>query len=263
MKIGFIGCGNMGGALARAAAKTNPECLYLADYSKEKAEALARELSACAKTNKEISAKADLVFLAVKPNVIASVVEDIKGELLDSGATVVTMAAGVKIEKLEAILGKNHPIIRIMPNTPAAVGKGMITWCKNSAVSKERESDLLLSLSEAGTLDLISESMIDAASALAGCGPAFVYMFADALADGAVACGLPRDKALSYAVETLIGAAEMIKTSGKHPEKLKDEVCSPGGSTIEGVLALENGAFRSTSSAAVISAFEKTKLLGK
>lgn len=262
MKIGFIGCGNMGSALALAASKAKNAELYLADYSKTKAVQLANELSATASTNKNIAAECDVVFLAVKPNIIASVAEDIKEELLKSDALLITMAAGVKISKLQAILG-DYPIIRIMPNTPAAVGHGMITWCKSEAVSDEQAKAFADILSAAGNLDMITEALIDAASAIAGCGPAFVYMFADALADGGVAAGLPRDKALAYAIETIIGAGEMMKATGKHPEKLKDEVCSPGGSTIEGVLALENGAFRSTAANAVISAYEKTKLLGK
>ena len=263
MKIGFIGCGNMGGALARAAAKCPLAELWLADHSEDKAKELAKELCATPKTNKEIAKGCDLVFLAVKPNVIERVTEDIRDELLESRPTIVTMAAGVKLSKLELILGRDYPLIRIMPNTPAAVGKGMITWCKNSSVSDEQAEKFIQALGAAGRLDMIPEVLIDAASAIAGCGPAFVYMFADALADGGVACGLPRDKALSYAIETIIGAGEMMKATGKHPEKLKDEVCSPGGSTIEGVLALEEGAFRSTSAGAVIAAYEKTKLLGK
>lgn len=263
MKIGFIGCGNMGGALARAASKISDAELLLADHSKEKASALSKELSAAVARNREIASTCELVFLAVKPNVIEGVAAEIKDELLASGATVVTMAAGVKLEKLEAILGKDCPIIRIMPNTPCAVGCGMITWCKNEAVTDSLAEKFCKALSAAGRLDMIPESMLDAASAIAGCGPAFVYMFADALADGGVAAGLPRDKALSYAIETIIGAGEMMKETGKHPEKLKDEVCSPGGSTIEGVLALEDGAFRSCAAGAVIAAFEKTKLLGK
>ena len=109
----------------------------------------------------------------------------------------------------------------------------------------------------------IAEGQIDAASAISGCGPAFVYMFADALATGGVASGLTREVALKLAAETAIGACEMIKQTGKHPDKLRDEVCSPGGSTIEGVLALENGAFRSTVCDAVIASYEKTKRLGK
>ena len=172
------------------------------------------------------------------------------------------MAAGVSISKLEALLG-DCPIIRIMPNTPVAVGNGMITWCKNALVSKDIEAKFLYLMSDAGALDEIPESMIDAASAVAGCGPAFVYMFIEALADGGVECGLPRDKAILYAARTLSGAADMVMKTGKHPELLKDEVCSPGGSTIEGVHALEASAFRAASADAVISAFEKTKKLGK
>ena len=262
MNIGFIGCGNMGAALAAAVAKSDGIKLYLSDYNKEKAESLASELLGCATTNMKIAANCDVVFLAVKPNVIESVLEGIKDELVGRRATVITMAAGVKIEKLAAILGKDYPIIRIMPNTPCSVGKGMITWC-SSNVSEAQEADFISIMSAAGKLDKLPEALIDAASAIAGCGPAFVYMFADALADGGVASGLPRDKALSYAIETIIGAGEMMKQTGKHPEKLKDEVCSPGGSTIEGVLALEDGAFRSTVAGAVISSFEKTKKLGK
>lgn len=263
MKIGFIGCGNMGSALAKAAESADKAELYLADYSIEKAEELSRELSGKACSNKEIAACCDIVFLAVKPNVIEAVTLDIANELRGARPLVVTMAAGIKIERLAAILGADYPIIRIMPNTPAAVGRGMITWCKSEAVGEELAEKFTLSLSAAGRLDMIPEAQIDAASAIAGCGPAFVYMFADALADGGVRVGLPREKALAYAIETIIGAGEMMKATGKHPEKLKDEVCSPGGSTIEGVLALEDGAFRATAAGAVIAAFEKTKLLGK
>ena len=253
----------MGGALARAVASGKCE-VYLSDHSKEKAEALAMAISATPCSNNEIASDCDIIFLGVKPNVIGAVCEGIKEALSkNKGATVVTMAAGVEISKLEDILGKSRAIIRIMPNTPASVGRGMITWCKNGAVSDGDAFRFAVLLSPAGKLDLIPEGLIDAASAVAGCGPAFVYMFAEALADGGVKCGLPRDKAMTYAAETLLGAAEMIKQTGKHPGQLKDEVCSPGGSTIEGVHALEDGAFRSLAANAVIAAFEKTKKLGK
>ena len=172
------------------------------------------------------------------------------------------MAAGVTIAKLEALVGK-MPIIRIMPNTPVAVGKGMITWCKNELVGDECTEEFKRLFSEAGVLDEIGENMIDAASCVAGCGPAFVYAFIEALADGGVQCGLPRDKAMTYAANTLIGAAETLLKTGKHPGLLKDEVCSPGGSTIEGMHALENAGFRGITAEAVIAAYEKTKKLGK
>ena len=264
MKIGFIGCGNMGGALARAAAMSGECEIYLADYSPEKAKELAHEISATPCSNNEIAESCEYIFLGVKPNVIAGVCEAM-AEALESNpeAVIVTMAAGVAIERIEQILGPERPIIRIMPNTPVAVSSGMITWCASGAVSETLEDGFVRILAKAGRLDNIPESLIDAASALAGCGPAFVYMFAEALADGGVKCGLPRDKAMSYAVQTLIGAAQMIEQTGKHPGQLKDEVCSPGGSTIEGVHTLEDGAFRSLAANAVIKAYEKTKRLGK
>ena len=149
-----------------------------------------------------------------------------------------------------------------MPNTPASVGEGMILFAANAAA--ECDIPLFLDvLAKAGTLDRLDERLIDAAACISGCGPAFVYMFAEALADGGVACGLPRDKALLYAAKTLKGAAEVILESGAHPEALKDAVCSPGGTTIEGVHALEEGSFRATAQNAVIAAYEKTLLMKK
>lgn len=265
MKIGFIGCGNMGSALARGASKSGICELFVSDVNTEKALAFANECGATVSTNENIALECDFIFLAVKPNVFPVVVEPLRAALAKNNTSVVvTMAAGLSVARLSDMVGdENHPIIRIMPNTPAAIGHGMILWCANSAVSAEKIKNFETILSGAGKLDMINENLIDAASAVSGCGPAFVYMFIEALADGAVECGLPRDKAMSYAAETLIGAAEMVKQSGKHPGQLKDEVCSPGGSTIEGVRALEEGAFRATASKAVKEAYEKTKKLGK
>ena len=264
MKIGFIGCGNLGGALATAVSRIDGAELLVSDYDEKKAEDFAKKVGARAVTNEQIAADCELIFLAVKPNVLLSVLFPLKDIIAkNETSTLVSMAAGVSLEKIEGYLGKPHAIIRIMPNTPAAVGEAMITYCKNSLVTDEAEAAFLKALSGAGALDAIDEKLIDAASALAGCGPAFVYMFIEALADGAVQCGLPRDKALLYAAKTLRGAAKMVLETGKHPGLLKDEVCSPGGSTIEGVAALEDGAFRATAIDAVVRAFEKTKALGK
>ncbi len=264
MKVGFIGCGNMGGALAAAVAKTQAFELFVADYDNEKAAALASRIGATTATNEEIAGKCDYVFLGVKPNVLGAVLTPLAPIFAkNDSSAVVSMAAGVSLAKIESFLNTPHPVIRIMPNTPAAVGEAMITYCKNGLVSDTMEEGFLAILSNAGALDSIDEKLIDAASAVAGCGPAFVYMFIDALADGAVQCGLPRDKALSYAAKTLRGAAAMVLKTGKHPGLLKDEVCSPGGSTIEGVAALEEGAFRATAIEAVTRAYEKTKALGK
>ena len=260
IKIGFIGCGNMGGALARAAAKCEAAEVLLYDKDWARAAALAESIGAVAVSAEDVC-KAHLVFLGVKPNVIASVANELRDSLAMSGATVVSMAAGVSIEKLEGALGE-IPIIRIMPNTPAEVGKGMILYTANTRGSGSVPT-FLEAMAAAGRLDAIEERLIDAASAISGCGPAFVYMFIEALADGGVMSGLPRDKAMLYAAETLIGAAEVVKQTGRHPGALKDAVCSPGGSTIEGVKALEDGKMRGTVSGAVVAAYEKTLKLGK
>ena len=261
MRVGFIGCGNMGGALAAAAARSGAEVL-LFDKDTEKATALADSLCARAVAVSEMRG-ADFIFLGVKPNVIASVAEEISPTVSGTDTVVVSMAAGVKIEKISANLPCGTPIIRIMPNTPVAYGEGMILYTPNNEVNEEKLNAFLSLMSEAGMLDGIPERLIDAASAVSGCGPAFAYMFLEALADGGVAAGLPRDKAQTYAAQMLLGSALASLKSGAHPGQMKDAVCSPGGSTIEGVMTLEGGGFRGTVSEAVIAAYEKTKLLGK
>jgi pyrroline-5-carboxylate reductase len=175
----------------------------------------------------------------------------------------ITMAAGLSLDAVAKMSGAQVPIIRIMPNTPVSVGEGMILYAVNEAVTEKDLEQFLAALSKAGKLDAIAEDKIDAASALSGCGPAFVYLFAEALADGAVECGLTRDKANLYAAQTLLGAATLLLESGKHPGELKDAVCSPGGTTIAGVHALEESAFRSASMNAVTAAYEKTLKLKK
>ena len=265
IKVGFIGAGNMGSALAKAAKLIPDVEVYLYDKDEKKAEVLATQIGAYSQSNEKIASECDYIFLAVKPNVISYAAADISQILKKrSNYTVVSIAAGISLDKLEGFFaGVDAPIIRIMPNTPASVGKGMTLWCKNERVCPDAVSGFKKIMSGAGQIDEIPEKLIDAASAVSGCGPAFVYMFIEALADGAVECGLPRDKALLYAAETVIGAAEMVKADGRHPEELKDAVCSPGGSTIAGVHALEEGAFRAAASNAVIAAYKKTLTLGK
>ena len=263
IKVGFIGCGNMGGAIARSISRISQTSLYISEPNKAKAEEISKELGAEISSSESVCETADFIFLAIKPGLFDTVLPSLKSALAKNpSAVVVTMAAGVKLEKVAALLG-DRSIIRIMPNTPVALGCGMITWCKNALVTEEAVKTFLYLMSKAGTLDEIPENMIDAASAVAGCGPAFVYMFIEALADGGVECGLPRDRAMLYAAKTLSGSAEMVMKTGKHPGLLKDEVCSPGGSTIEGVRTLEESAFRAAAANAVIAAFEKTKKLGK
>lgn len=266
MKIGFIGAGNMGGALAKAARAALPEGeLYISDLSTEKAAALAAVLKGEAVSTERIAAECDFIFFGVKPNALAAMISGIKDilEHRESDFTVVSMAAGVTLESLSTMLGFPCSIIRIMPNTPVAVGEGMVLWCSNEHADETARRQFCEILSAAGVLDELDEHLIDAGCAVSGCGPAFVYMFINALADGAVECGLPRSKAQEYAEQTLIGAAKLALLSSDHPEALKDAVCSPGGSTIAGVHALESGAFRAAVMNAVDAAFRRTRELGK
>lgn len=258
--VGFIGTGNMGSALARAASKADGVSVYLYDKDARKAAALAEELG-CAAAGLDGILDCELIFLAVKPNIVKDVLTEIKPKLRPT-SVIVSMAAGVSTSQISLVLGK-APVIRIMPNTPAACGSGMMLYTKNDTVTDGMLSAFKSVMAHSGELDELPENLIDAASALSGCGPAFVYMFIEALADGAVACGLPRDKALAYAIETVKGSAEMVKATGEHPEALKDKVCSPGGSTIAGVHELEVGAFRAAVENAVIAAYKKTLSLGK
>lgn len=262
-KLGFIGCGNMGGALAKAAAKAECE-IFLADFDEKKAKALAEETGGSVCDNYFIAKNCDYIFLGVKPQVLASALADLAETLCERSDrfVLVSMAAGVTTEKISGMIGKPLPIIRIMPNTPVAVGGGMVLY--TTANTSEAEVECFLDImAKAGRFDCLPEKLIDAASAVSGCGPAFVCQFLEALADGGVACGLPRDKALLYAAATLEGTARLVLETGTHPAALKDAVCSPGGSTIEGVRRLEEGALRATVIDAVIDSYERTKELGK
>ena len=260
MKYGFIGCGNMGGALARTLTKTTRDVL-VADPSQ-----YARELAAqmdCEYGSNQEAARCDRVFLAVKPNMLETVLGAVRPILKERKPLLISMAAGVSIDTIGSYAGTELPIIRIMPNTPAAVGKGMITYCTNELVDEDMLEDFLTDMCMAGHFDRLDEKLMEAATAVAGCGPAYMYMMVEAMADGAVACGLPREKAQLYAAMTMAGAAEMVLKSGMHPGALKDAVCSPGGSTIAGVVALEEHGFRGAVMDCVECAFEKTKALGK
>jgi len=260
MKYGFIGCGNMGGALATALSKKTTDIL-LSDRP-ERAAQLAAELGCAHGTNAEAVA-CQRVFLGVKPQMMADVLWDLKSDLAKRKPLLISMAAGLTIERIEIMAGCRLPIIRIMPNTPVSVGKGVILYCCNDLVDDATLADFLSDMQYAGTLDPLDEKLIDAACAVSGCGPAFVYMFIEAMADGAVASGLPRDKALKYAAATLAGAAEMALVTQQPPQTLKDAVCSPGGSTIAGVRALEGRGFRGTVMDAIIAAYKRNIELGK
>lgn len=264
--IGFLGCGNMGGAIARAVCKTAaPQTVMLANRTAAKADGLAKELGCKTAGNAQVAADCKLIFLAVKPQMMAQLLTPLKSVLTARSDRFVlcTMAAGLSIARIQELSGGEYPVIRIMPNTPAALGEGMIQYCCSDDVTAEEEADFIRLMSPAGRLDRIAEGMIDAASCVSGCGPAWVYQFIEALADGGVACGLPRAKAQEYAAQMVLGSAKMVLESGKHPGALKDAVCSPAGSTIQGVRVLEQHGMRGAVMDAVIAAYNKTKEMGK
>ncbi len=262
-KIGFIGCGNMGGALLTAVCKTvEGKSVAVCDFNKKKVMEYKAMLGVQDMSAKELAKSVDFIVLGVKPQVIKSAIDDIKDELKEnSGVTVITMAAGISISAIKSYLGFDAPVIRIMPNTPAAVGEGMILYT-SLGVDDSAVNEFLTIFSKSGKFDEIAEDKIDAASAISGCGPAYVYAFAEALADGGVKCGVPRDKANLYVAQTLLGAAKMLLEFG-HPADLKDAVCSPGGTTIAGIKALEKNKFRYAAMDAVTSAYDRTLELKK
>ena len=261
-KYGFIGCGNMGGALAKAAAKAvGPENILLADADVEKAKALAEQIGGgAAATNEQIAKTCGFLVLGVKPQILGKAVAEF-ASMIPPQTVAVSMAAGVSLDALKDLLGADRPIIRIMPNTPVQVGEGRILYATKN-VTAQQEKEFLYLFAQAGELIPMEEKLIDAGTALSGCGPAFVYLFIEALADGAVTCGIPREQAVKLAAGTVLGSAKTVLETGAHPAELKDAVCSPGGSTIEGVHALEQQGFRGATMEAVIQAYQKTKLLG-
>ena len=257
--VGFIGTGNMGSALARAAAKSDrADRLLLANRSPEKAARLALELGGEAVENREAAAQAEVLFLAVKPQYLLNMFNGIRDVLTarQDRFVLVSMVAGWSLERLSRELG-DFPFVRIMPDIPAAVGAGITLVCPGERITAEECALVKALLDASGLVSELDEKQLDAANGVTGCGPAFAAMFCEALADGAVACGLPRQNALEFAAMMMKGSAELLMKEGIHPAVLKDRVCSPGGSTIQGVRTLEERGFRGAVMDAVIATFEK------
>jgi pyrroline-5-carboxylate reductase len=256
---GAIGGGNIG----------------FADLELPKAQAAAKALgSGVYASNIEAAEKGDYIFLAVKPQILEPVLEEsapVIRRRRESGdaPVLVSMAAGWSIDKIQRLvaatakqpLSEKPPVLRIMPNTPALISKGMIALAASPEVPAEKITEIEKILAGAGQVDRIDERYLDAVTGLSGSGPAFVYTFIEALADGGVRAGLQRDKALRYAAQTVLGSAAMVQESGRHPGELKDMVASPGGTTIAGIAALEAGAFRGTVMQAVEAAWRRSKEL--
>lgn len=281
IKIGCIGCGMMGGALIKAIAKkVGGEKILLSDGDVEKAKSLAKELGANFVTsNAQIIENCSHIILAVKPAFFSSVLEQIKDSYNNIAKSeqknlpvIISIMAGLSIEKIEqmsiqaGISGGLQNILRLMPNLPATVNEGMIALCTKENVSSEisKEVEFVKEiLSCAGKVEQVSEKLMDVVTAVSGSGPAYGFMFIEALADAAVLLGMPRSQAYIYAAQTLKGAAQMVVETSEHPAKLKDAVCSPGGTTIQAVKSLEEKGFRSAVISAVESAYNKSVDLGK
>ncbi len=268
-KIGLIGTGMMGGALFRAVAKVvSVQNIFLFDVSKEKAIDFAKELGGAniCTSARTLSENCDVIFLAVKPQHLENLISEISGNHIEN-KLIVSIAAGVKTEKIKHMFNQNGSqikrLIRLMPNLPATVGEAMIALC---ADENSQETDISLVktlLSQSGVVEQVPEKLMDCVTGISGSGPAFVFMFIEALADAAVLCGMPRNQAYIYAAQTVRGSASMVLETGKNPAMLKDAVCSPAGTTIAGVKALEDGAFRAATMNAVINATKRSEELGK
>ncbi len=261
MKYGFIGCGNMGGAIAKALRKATNQ-IMISDRS-GKAMTFADSLGITYADNESIASQCDRIFLSVKPQMMESVLAPLQPILSEKKPLLITIAAGITIQRINDMVCNDIPVIRIMPNTPVTVGCGMTQYCHNTLVSTELLTDFLQDMRFCGKLDKLDECLIDSASALSGCGPAYMYLFAESLAEGAVACGLPREKALAYAAATMLGSAQMLIKTNQEPVALRNAVCSPGGSTLAGLKVLETQNFQEIVKDCVNAAYNRSKELGK
>lgn len=253
MRVGFIGAGNMGSALM-ASMKQQAE-LYVYDIAAAACDKAKYEFGAHIASNiQEVVQNSEIVFVAIKPQFLDEILEELK-VAWSSEKVLASIVAGKSLAFWQETLGKNAQIARIMPNTPAMVREGMNTVCFSSTLKNAESIKALLGYT--GRVMELRESVMDAAMGVAGCGPAFVYLFIEALADAGVAGGLFRDQAYELAAQTVLGAAKMVLETGKHPAELKDAVCSPAGTTIRGVMALEKYGFRSSVEEAVLATQRK------
>ncbi len=257
---GFIGAGQMARAMIQGMIRVGqaPESIAASDPLGSIRAALATETGVTTfETNLEVVANADVVVLAVKPQMMADVLVELR-PALEPRHLVVSIAAGITLATLAQGLGEDRRIIRVMPNTPALVGEGASGYCLGRKVVEGDEGVVLACLESVGIAYRVPESLLDAVTGLSGSGPAFVYVMIEALADGGVRVGLPREMALTLAAQTVLGAARMVLDTRVHPGELKDQVASPGGTTIAGLQVLERGGVRSALIDAVEAAYRRS-----
>ena len=264
MKIGFIGLGNMAtaiiGGLLEAGIASPADIVGSAKTEQTRARMEKRFGIDASLSNAEVAQAADAVVLAVKPVFFPQVIEEI-ADAVDGDKLVVSIAAGLTCERIQDLFGHPVRLVRCMPNTPALVGAGCTAVCAADTATDEDEALCLKLMGSFGRAIAIPDRLMDAAGAVGGSSPAFAFMFIEALADGAVAAGMPRAQAYEFAAQSLMGSAKLALESGKHPGELKDMVCSPGGTTIEGVRVLEEAGFRAAAMDAMQACVQKSKAL--
>ena len=261
MKIGFIGAGNMASAILRGMVRSkrfDPAVLSAFDTQAQKTAMLGEELGiGTSRSAGELVETCDTVVLAVKPNVFPVLLPELREALKKRDALVISIAAGKTIDYIEGLLGYDAAVIRIMPNINATVGAAMSAYCCSARVTDEQRALAEAMCGSFGGVMPLAESMFPLFGVLAGCAPAYSYMFIDALARAGVKNGMAKADALHIAAQTVLGSAKQILESGTHPWELIDRVCSPGGTTIEGVASLQADAFDAAISRAVDAALEK------
>ena len=261
-KVGFIGCENMGSSMVGGLIKSGflkSEEIIVSTKTEASSKKLRDEFKVATTLDiKTVAKESETIILAVKPNMYKSVVEEIKSELTED-KLIITIAAGISIENMEEWLGDDLKIIRTMPNTPALVGQAMSAVCPNKNVSEEELKYCINIFESFGECEVLEEKYFDGFIAVAGSSPAYVFMFIEAMADGAVKLGIPRAKAYKMAAQSVLGSAKMVLETGKHPGELKDMVCSPAGTTIDAVVELEKLGFRNSVIQAMDKCAEKSK----
>lgn len=265
-KIGFIGGGNMAKAIIGGLVKSGQVAssnIWVFDRKAETNEALAREYNIQAAESAEALAReVDILFGAVKPNVILKVLKDLASQLKKE-ALVVSIAAGVTLDSLATVLGHDRKIVRVMPNTPALVNEGMTSITPNVLVEQPEIDEVVTIFESFGKAAVVNEYLIHSVVGVSGSAPAYVFMFIEAMADAAVLGGMPRAQAYQFAAQAVKGSAQMVLETGKHPAELKDMVCSPGGTTIEAVKVLEEKGFRAAVMEAMQQCMAKSEALSK
>ncbi len=263
-KIGFYGTGNMGQAMIKGLIQSNlyqAADIWIYDVYQPLVEKLVNELGVTsAKESEDLIKNCDMLIFAVKPHVLPNVLKEMSTNIA-TNQVVISVAAGVSIETIEGALSEKHKIIRVMPNTPALVGEAMSAVAKNRSVTASEYEEVIEMFRSFGSAEAIEESLIDAVVGVSGSAPAFVYLFIEALADGAVLEGMSRTQAYQFAAQTVLGSAKMVLETGQHPGVLKDMVTSPGGTTIEGIRVLEEKGFRSAVIEAVRGASKRNSEL--